>query len=154
MRDQLFAFALVALAVLAAPALASDDAADVIAAIDAFNSNMNKGDVKAAAAVCASPAHIIDMFPPFEWQGMNACTDWANDLIAFNKKYEVTEGKVTAMRPKHVTVSGEDAYVVLPVSYSFIEKGKPKSQNNSIMTVALHKGADGWKITSWTWSEQ
>jgi hypothetical protein len=32
-------------------------------------------------------------------------------------------------------------------------KGKPMKQSGSLVTVALQKGASGWRMTGWAWSD-
>ncbi|HVZ68473.1 MAG TPA: nuclear transport factor 2 family protein [Rhizomicrobium sp.] len=153
MRILFSALVVSSMTALAAPALAADASAEVMAAMNSFNDNMNKGDVKAAVAVCASPAFIIDEFPPHTWHGKNACSDWASALEALNKKKGDTDLWVTFSKPWHVAVEGDNAYAVIPVKLTFKENGKPMAEDGSILTAALHKEAAGWKITAWTWSQ-
>lgn len=152
MRTIIVAFA-IALAV--GPAAASDKSenAAVMAAVNQFNDGMNKGDTKTALATCASPAFIIDEFPPHSWSGATACADWANDFDAFNKKSGVTDVKATLGKPRHVDITGDRAYVVVPATYTYKEKGKRVTESGSTLTAAMQKGADGWRITAWTWSK-
>jgi ketosteroid isomerase-like protein len=79
--------------------------------------------------------------------------DWANALGAFNKKNGITGTWVTASKPLHLTVEGDSAYAVVPVKLTYKEKGKPMAEDGSRLTVALHKGAAGWKIAGWAWSQ-
>ena len=148
--------ALVGLAVLlgAGTAAAADkDKTDVMATVNQFIDGFNKGDTKTALAACASPASIIDEFPPYVWSGATACADWARDYDAASKKDKITDQAVKLGKPKHVDVSGDRGYVVVPANYSFKLDGKPTAENGSLFTVALLKGADGWRITAWTWSK-
>jgi len=69
---------LIALAViLASGTAAASDKDDALATVKQFIDGFNKGDEKTALAACASPAFIIDEFPPFAWQGATA---WATLL--------------------------------------------------------------------------
>jgi len=153
MRVSFAALIVSSITAFAAPAFAADASADVMAVVNAFNDNMNKGDVKAAAATCASPAFIIDEFAPYVWHGNNACSDWASALDALNKKKGDTDLWVTFSKPWHVTVDGENAYAVIPVKLTLKEKGKPLTEDGSVLTAALHKGAAGWKIAAWAWAQ-
>ena len=148
--------ALVGLAVLlgAGTAAAADkDKTDVMATVNQFIDGFNKGDTKTALAACASPVAIIDEFPPYVWSGPTACADWASDYDAASKKDKVTHQVVKLAKPKHVDVSGDRGYVVVPANYTYQEDGKPMAENGSLLTVALQKGPDGWRITAWTWSK-
>jgi len=143
----------VALAVvMAAGTAVASDKDDAMATVKQFIDGFNKGDEKTALAACASPAFIIDEFPPFAWQGATACADWAKDFEANAKKDVITDPVVTLQKPRHVYVAGDLAYVVVPANYDYRQKGKKVSQKGSTLTAASQKGTAGWRITAWTWS--
>ena len=125
----------------------------VVSTVKTFIDGFNKGDTKTALATCASPAAIIDEFPPYNWQGPKACADWAAAYDAAAKQGGMTDGHVT-MRPKplFVEVTGDRGYVIMPVSFSYKQKGKPVNEGPARLTVALQKQGGAWKITAWTWS--
>jgi ketosteroid isomerase-like protein len=137
---------------LAGVAFASG-AADVMKPVHQFIDGFNKGDAKSALAACADEAYIIDEFAPYEWHGAGACSTWANDYEADAKKNGITDGVVTIGKPKHVDVSGDHAYVVVPTTYAFKQNGKPTKENNAVLTLTLQKSSSGWRITSWAWSK-
>jgi ketosteroid isomerase-like protein len=138
---------------MAAP-LAATEQADVMKVVNQFVDGFNKGDTKSALATCASPAFIIDEFPPYAWQGKAACADWARDFETWSKKEGVTNAVVTLPKPWQVEVSGDRAYVVAPAKITFLQHGKRGGENNSVFTAALQKGKSGWRITGWTWSKR
>lgn len=137
---------------LAAGAASASDKDDAMAAVRQFVDGFNKGDVKSALAACASPASVVDEFPPYAWQGPTACADWAADFDANARKEGITDPVVTLQKPRHVDVSGDRAYVVVPANYDYKVKGKKAKQSGSIMTAALQKTGAGWRITGWAWS--
>ena len=126
---------------------------DVMASVHQFVDGFNKGDTKSALAACADQTSIIDEFPPHEWHGAGACGTWADDYDANAKKDGITDGVVTLGKPRHVDVTGDRAYVVVPASYKFKQKGKPVAEIGSMLTVALQKGPAGWRMTAWTWTK-
>jgi ketosteroid isomerase-like protein len=64
----------------------------------------------------------------------------------------MSEAVVTLDKPKHVDVTGADAYVVVPTTLRF--KKKTESVNlTGVMTLVLHKAANGWQITAWSWAD-
>jgi|HubBroStandDraft_5_1064220.scaffolds.fasta_scaffold00032_39 hypothetical protein len=132
---------------------AASDASDVMAAINHAVIAFNKGDMKTWIAACASPASIIDNFPPHEWQGPTACADWANAFAAYNKKNGITNGMVTLSTPWHVVVTGARAYVVTPASFTYKQHGKQMKESGAIFTLALMKIAAGWVIVGWAWAQ-
>ncbi|SRR5258706_4582222 len=145
---------LIALAALLsqAPAPAPRNAA-VMAPLHQFIDGFNKGDTKSALAACAEQTSIIDEFPPHEWHGAGACARWAADYEADSKKNSVTDGVLTLTGTRHVDVTGDRAYVVARVNYSYKLNGKPMKETGSTMTVALQKTPAGWRMTAWTWSK-
>jgi ketosteroid isomerase-like protein len=142
-----------AVTILAAAPAAATDQADVMAPIYQFIDGFNKGDVKSAVAACADQTSIIDEFAPYEWHGTGACSHWAAAFDADAKKNGITPGAVKLGKPRHVDVTGNHAYVVVPTDYAFTQKGKPVKEKGSTLTVALEKEAAGWRITAWTWSK-
>jgi len=125
----------------------------VMATVHQFVDGFNKGDAKTLLAACAPRASIIDDFPPHEWQGPTACADWSNAYDAAAKKDGITAGIVTMGTPWHVDVTGDRAYVVVPVTYTYKQNGKPVTESGSVFTVALKKIAAGWRLTGWAWSQ-
>ena len=119
---RLLALSLALLVALTTAPIAASQESDVMATVSRFIDALNRNDAKAALATCATQASIIDEFPPHEWQGPNACEDWAT------------------------------AYVVVPATYTYKEHGTPKAERDSIFTVALRRLAAGWRITGWAWS--
>jgi ketosteroid isomerase-like protein len=133
---------------------AASDQSDVMAKVNQFIEGFNKGDVKMALGACADQAFIIDEFPPHQWAGLAACSAWATDYEADAKKNGVTDGVVTLGKPRHVDITGDLAYLVIPANYSFKQHGKAMKEVGSTLTVVLKKGSAGWLITSWAWSKQ
>jgi SnoaL-like domain len=144
--------ALLALACVPGKANASPASA-VMTTINHAIAAFNKGDMKTWTAACASPASVIDDFPPHSWQGPTACADWASSYAAFSKKNGISNGIVTLGTPWHVAVTGAHAYVVCPASYTYQQNGKPMKESGSIFTLVLTKAATGWLVTSWAWAQ-
>jgi ketosteroid isomerase-like protein len=143
-----------AVTLLAAGPAGATEKADVMASIHQFVDGFNKGDVKSALATCAEQTSIIDEFPPHEWHGAGACSTWANDFDADAKKNGITDTVVTLGTPRHVDITGDRAYVVVPTNYTYKQKGKPMKEIGSTMTLSLQKVAAGWRITGWAWAKK
>src|SRR5271166_5646344 len=141
-------FGIVALAAAAvlfsAPFAASADSNGPMSTIHRVSMAFNRGDLKGFAALCTSPATVLDDFPPHTWSGPTACTDWANALSAGFKKNDVTNATVIFGTPWHVDVTGNVAYVVVPATLTYNQKGKPVKETGSIFTIVLRKTATGW----------
>jgi SnoaL-like domain len=153
-RNLIAAFAVTLVTVpFVASVAAADDKTDIMATVHQFTDGLNKGDTKTALSACAAPSSIIDEFPPHEWQGATACADWANDFEAYNKKSGISDPIAKLGKPKHVDITGDHAYVVIPATYTYKQNGKRVTESGSIMTVALQKSAAGWRMTGWAWAK-
>jgi ketosteroid isomerase-like protein len=135
----------------AGPAIATEQT-DVMVPVHQFIDGFNKGDADSALAACAEQTSIIDEFPPHEWHGAGACAKWAGDYEANAKKEGISDGVVTLGKPRHVDVTGDRAYVVVPANYTFKQKGKVKKETNAVMALSLQKTAAGWRLTGWSWA--
>lgn len=150
MRMILITTALTALMTI--PAAASPKA-DVMASVHQWITAFNKGDTTSFIADCADDAAIVDEFAPYEWHGAGACSHWMNDYAAYQQKNGTSDGKVRLGVPHHVIITGDRAYVIVPASFFFKQKGKMVSETGSMLTLVLHNGASGWRIVASTWSQ-
>lgn len=148
MKKTLIAALLVVLATGMAIAV---DTTAVMAPVQQFVNGFNKGDAKTLLAACAGQASVIDDFPPHEWQGAEACKMWLNDYEAYAKRNGLTDGVVTLGQPRHVEVTGDRAYVVVPANFTYQKNGKATSENGATFIVALQKEGGAWRITGWAW---
>jgi ketosteroid isomerase-like protein len=133
----------------AATQAASDETA-VMTTVNQFVDGFNKGEMKTALAACADETLIIDEFPPHEWR---SCSKWGDDYDADAKRNGITDGLVVLSKPRHVDITNDRAYVVVPASYTYKKNGTPMKEDGSILTVVLQKGAAGWRITAWSWAK-
>ena len=150
MRKIWIAIAVVAL--VAMPATATEKT-DVTATVRQFVKAFNQGDTKTAAAACADETSIIDEFPPHEWHGAGACSRWMNTYDADARKNGITDGRVMLGVARHVDITGDRAYVVVPADYTYKQRGKPVRETGSMLTVVLQKGMSGWRIIAWSWTK-
>jgi ketosteroid isomerase-like protein len=118
-----------------------------------YNDDFNKGDTKAAVALCTGNAVIIDDFPPHAWQGANTCSDWFAALATYKKSAGITNEKVTLGKPWHVTVTGDRAYAVYPTHYTYMLNGK-KVTEQDVWTFAMQKTDAGWRVAGWAWASK
>jgi ketosteroid isomerase-like protein len=149
MRTSILAIAGCLLVATTARAQAVDP--QIAAPIKTFMDAFNKGDMAGAAATHAPDVVIVDEVPPFFWRGPKAFAEWGAALDADAKKIGMTEPKVTIGAASRTEVSGDQAYVIVPATFTFKLKGAPMSEAAQ-MTVIVKKGASGWLIHSWTWT--
>ena len=142
-----------AVAVLATGTLVASEQADVMQTVNQLLDAFNKGDAKAAVAVCTDQMCIIDEFPPYEWHGAGTCSKWLADYDADAKKNGITDGVVTIGKPHHVDATADRAYVVVPANYTYKQQGKTIKENGSIWTLTLQQTDAGWRIIGWAWAK-
>ena len=143
----------VAAASLTATAAWASDKTDVLAVVKDYNTALNKGDQKAAAADCAPRLSITDEFAPYSWQGADANAGWFADYAAWTKKNAVKNDIVALARPWRVEVDGDHAYAVVPATFTYTKRGAKVVEAGAVWTFALQKTAGHWRIVSWAWSE-
>ena len=150
MRKLYFVF--VTALILAGSTAAFGQRSAVMKPINQFVNGFNKGDIESAMAACSETTAIIDEFPPHTWSGAGACQKWVDDYVADAEKNGIKDGVVTLGKPSHFESTADHAYVVIPSSYTYKQKGKRVAQIGSMFTFSLNKGANGWAITGWSWS--
>jgi hypothetical protein len=131
---------------------AASEQADVMVPVQQFIEGFNKSDAKMAEAACAEEAFIIDDFPPHAWHGAGAVSKWFKAYEAYARANSMSEAVVTFGKPRHVDVTGADAYVVVPTTFRFKKKAEAVN-DTGVMTLVLHKAAKGWQITAWSWAD-
>jgi hypothetical protein len=136
---------------LLAAASAANAESELMAPVHQFIDNFNKGDVKTAAlAFAPTTISIIDEVAPHSWIGPDALGDWARDLVADDKAAGISDEVVALGAPTREVISGDKAYLVVQVVYSYKQQGMAMREPAQ-MTYALTKGAGGWLISGWTW---
>ena len=143
----------IALAVAASGSAFASPETEAMAPVKQFVNGFNKGDMKAVVAAAEADMNIVDDFAPHEWHGKGAMAKWLHDYDVDAKKQSIKDGIVTIGTPWRVDVTGDRAYAVIPAEYAYKMRGKPVKETGAVLTVALHKGSGGWKITAWTWSK-
>jgi ketosteroid isomerase-like protein len=153
MHKSILIAATATLSLTATPALAqaaspADDATKFVTTIiDKFNA----GDAKAWVSAQADDTMIVDEFAPHAWSGAGSAQHWLDDYMKDAQSNGVSGGRVDYGKPLQASSDGSTAYVVLPTTYRFVQKGTKMAEPSS-MTFVLKHGVNGWKITSWTYS--
>ena len=76
---------------------------------------------------------------------------WFHDLAALGKKYDMSDPFVTLGKPRQVHVTGAHAYVVVPTNLRYNEN-EQLIRRTGLMTLALHKAVDSWRIAARAWA--
>ena len=143
----LTAFASSLLAVPATAGPAEDATSFLTGVMDKFNA----GDAKAFVAAHQADAVIIDEFGRHMWTGKGSAQQWLEDYGVDSKAKGVTGPRVDYDKPVQANSNGTSAYVVLPTTYRFTQKGEKMAAGGS-MTFVMKKAGDAWKIAGWTYS--
>lgn len=131
---------------------ASAEETTVEAPINRMVAAFNKGDIGAARAThVASPAIIDEVGAPFVWSGPNAFDAWIGALSKAEAAAGKSDGSVAIGPPTRESVSGDHAYVIVPSTYTFKQRGKTMREVGT-MTFALIRNAQEWLIAGWTWT--
>ena len=126
---------------------------DPMAAIHAYIDAFNAGDPQAMATVFAIPGSILDGMAPHIWHGPTATQDWYRDVLIEGEHIGASGYFVTLGEPRHVNITGEAAYVVVPATMTVNAHGTRVTQSGALLTVALCKVTEEWWIASWAWSK-
>jgi ketosteroid isomerase-like protein len=126
---------------------------DPLATVHQYIEAFNRGDAKGMAAAFAVPGSILDGMAPHVWHGPTATEDWYKDVLAEGEHAGASGYVVTLDEPRHVNITGDNAYIVLPASMTFKVRGTEITQTGAVLTVALRKLAEGWRIAAWAWAK-
>ena len=135
----------------AQPAKAANPAEDASKFVTTIIDKFNAGDIKSWLSAQEDSAMIVDEFGPHAWSGPGSPKRWLDDYAKDSTTNGVTGGRVDYGKALQATSDGTTAYIVLPTTYRFIEKGTKMAESGSMTFVVKHEGV-GWKIASWTWS--
>ena len=129
------------------------DTTGPISAVRDYIAGFNSGDVESMAALCADPMSILDGMPPHVWHGPTASQDWYRDVLVEGEHLGAADYFVELGEPRHVNVTGDSAYVVVPTTMTFKLRGTQITQTGATFIVALRKLQDGWRIAAWAWAK-
>lgn len=124
-----------------------------MAAVREYVTAFNDGDVDAMAAMCADPMQILDGMAPHVWQGSTAARDWWRDVLVEGEHLGASGYRIALDDPRHVDVTGDSGYVVVPASMTFDLRGTEIRQTGSVFTVALRRVDGAWRLTAWAWAK-
>ncbi|MGP4054178.1 YybH family protein [Mycobacterium sp. 4D054] len=122
-------------------------------AVHAYLDAFNAGDPAAMSEAFASDGSILDGMPPHLWLGPTAAADWYRDVLAEGDHAGASGYHVTIGEPVHNDTTGDSAYVVVPATMTFDVNGRTVTQTGATFTVALRRGADGWRVAAWAWAK-
>jgi ketosteroid isomerase-like protein len=128
----------------------SPDGTLVSQTIAAFVTAANKGDAPGMTATFADAPTVVLNLPPYRWNGTGAIKHFAADVAHARTAQGATDVFLTLNPNKAMFLGGSHAYVSVPATYAYKQKGHPVTEDG-VLVFALDKIAGAWKITSLTW---
>jgi ketosteroid isomerase-like protein len=151
MRKLTLLLGAVASSLLAAGPASAGPAEDATATVTTTLDKFNSGDIDAFFAAHRDGALIIDEFAPYVWGGAGSAQKWAGDYMKDAETRGISGGHMDYGQPISAASDGTSAYIVLPTTYRFTQKGTKMAGAGS-MTFVMSRVGSGWKIASWTYS--
>jgi hypothetical protein len=151
MRLRSFFLALAIAAIFAGSAMAAAPPGAIMNTINGVGAAINSDNATKVGAYFASSATVLDEFPPFIWSGTGAGTSWWRSVQAANAKTHWSHLHASIGTITQYTIFGNAAYVVVPVSLSWV-MGKRARHENGLWSLTLVHSAGAWKITSAGWA--
>jgi hypothetical protein len=136
---------------LAAGPASAGPAEDATAAVTTTLDKFNGGDVDAFFAAHIDGALIVDEFAPYVWGGTGSTQKWGGDYMKDAEARGISGGRMDYGKPIQAASNGSSAYIVLPTTYSFTQRGTKMAGAGS-MTFVMNRVGGAWKIASWTYS--
>jgi ketosteroid isomerase-like protein len=150
MKRQIFSLAAI-FSMLAAPAAAKSLPTAVMAPIDAMLAATNADKGEDLAAYYTSDAVVVDEFAPYAWTGPTAAAQWWAGVDKQMAQMGTKTIHAVARPISHYGVTGDSAYVVVPLYISYTVKGKP-GHETGLFTLTLRRSGGTWKIATQTWA--
>jgi hypothetical protein len=127
--------------------------ADALAAVHRYIEAFNDGDMARMASMFDNAGVILDGMAPHVWLGPTAAQDWYSDVLVESAQHGASGYAVVLGEPRHNTITGDRAYLVLPAAMTFRVNGTDVRQEDASFTVALRHLPEGWRIAAWTWTK-
>jgi hypothetical protein len=105
--------------------VAASDKTDVMEVVHRWTDAFGRGSFNTDVAPCTEDAVIIDDLQPHVWQGPGACSRWFKAFEAWSSKAAATNAVISVGAIRHLDLDAGFAYLVAPVTLSYIKAGKP-----------------------------
>ena len=143
----------IAMALSTSAPVAASDKTDVLETVHRWTDAFGRGSFNTGIAPCTGDAVVIDDLQPHVWQGPGACSSWFKAFEAWASKAAVTNAVITLGAIRHLDFDAGFAYLVTPVTLSYIRAGKPVDFPGTL-TLILRKAESGWGISGVAWADQ
>lgn len=135
---------------LPGPASAATVPVAVMAPISGIIKDTNANNTSKLNSYYTSDAVVVDEFAPYTWNGSDAGSRWWTGQMEFSKKLSVSNMQAAMQPIQHFSVTGDRAYVVVPLVITYGYKGKQQKETGTL-TLTLRRSGNAWKIATQTW---
>lgn len=124
--------------------------AAVMQPVDALIAATNANDAAAMDRYVTTDAVVVDDFAPYRWTGPHAARQWWTAIDALFRKAGITKFHATASPVTQYSLSGDAAYVVVPLAVSYTLKGKA-ARSTGLWTCVVHRSGAAWRVAVAAW---
>ena len=124
----------------------------VRAVVDSALDAAQSGDVKGLRQAYIPGSVFVDEFAPFAWSGAHSMDAYLASAARMYKDTGMSGTHVVHETPAYVYVTGDKAYLTVPLHITAKAAGKPYYESGTL-TFALQKTAGGWKIAAQAWTK-
>lgn len=147
MIRRVFFLAAILLLPAAAAAAAATPLAVLMVPINPMIAATNADNVAGIDAYYTPDAVIVDEFAPYRWAGQAAATQWWSGVRKTSATLGTANLHAAVQKVNHYQVSGDDAYVVVPLHITYTLKNQP-AYEDGLLTLTLRRGGGIWKIAT------
>jgi len=128
--------------------------ADIMDVVSKVINSLNSFDISAVADLYTPNAVVSDDEAPYSWNGPTCGVQWVNAVEKACKDNHVTRLKGDIEPVNFYQKSGENFYIVVPVSFSGRLPDKQSFSVHGAFTFVLRREDGKWLIKSQTWLQQ
>ena len=122
---------------------------DMLVLVHAITRFIASGDDAVLNGVFARDVTIIENFPPHIFRGPGAVADWRAGMLAHTRS--LSEFAYTFGTAQDLSVTGDLAYFVLPVTWTGKLRGRPFEEHGG-KSFVLKKEDGRWRIACYAWA--
>ena len=142
--------ALVLTSVLLAGAAPAAPPSELLQPIRTVLNAFNAGSSAQLSDPYAPQTTVVDEIAPYTWTGAGAGQRWLADFMRFAARSKIVNGRVSMSPIKTFGISGNRAYVAVPIRYVGNMNRKPFVETG-IWAFTLIRSRGEWMITTQSW---
>lgn len=151
MRLRLLAFFLVLAGLLASPATAAGPGGAIMATVNGAIAAANADSAAGVNAYFTPSSSVVDEFAPYHWSGPSAAAAWWTALDRMDVATHTVHLHATVQTITQFHVTGNLAYVVVPMSITFTARGKP-GHEMGLWALTMRRTGSTWRIATAAWA--